>query len=216
MARKTRNRSWLSGVSLAVLAFVAAVGGYRLARTSVARDVYRERLVEVARAYHALREEYNAAVRKTAVTELIVRDGTLFVRVRNAGGEVREMPTPFDPREEIFVDYALLDNRLYIRRVFDARTPPMLAMVVDAGLGSIDWNAPGAAHGKVVYRSLGEGRWVITATGNGAIGLARAEGEADLAHAPQVRDYSTITEETAAKVGEISFGEVMGRMLGLD
>lgn len=216
MSKRRRTRSAVLIGSFAVLTAVVAILGYRVARKGVAADVYRERLVELARAYGDLREQYNSAVRKTAITELIVKDGRLSVRVRNTGGEVREIPTPFDPSGEIFVDYVLLDGRLYIRRVFDANTPPIMAMVIDPALGSIDWNAPGAAHGKAIYRRLDEGRWVISATGNGALGLVRAEGAVDLATAPQVRDFSTITEETASRVDEITFGEVMGRMLGRD
>ena len=160
----------LIALSLGVLALAVSIVGYRLLRAQVAASVYRERLEEVARAYDALRSRYNEAVRRTAVTELVVRDGRLSVRVRNAAGLIREIPTPYDPSGEIYVDFVALDGRLYIRRVFDARTPPSEGLTIDGSLAQIDWDAPGADHGKAIYRRLGEGRWVISATGNGRSG----------------------------------------------
>src|SRR5690554_4211377 len=51
--------------------------------------------------YEQLRQTYNEAVAKTAVTELVVEDGTLCVTIRTAEGVDRTIPTPFDPSKEI-------------------------------------------------------------------------------------------------------------------
>ena len=69
-------------------------------------------LESLARDYSALRETYNEAVRKSVVTELLVKNGTLCVVVRNAAGERETIETPFDPSREIYVDYVLVDGRL--------------------------------------------------------------------------------------------------------
>ncbi len=206
----------LTALSLGVLALAVSIVGYRLLRAQVAASVYRERLEEVARAYDALRARYNEAVRRTAVTELVVRDGRLSVRVRNAAGLIREIPTPYDPSGEIYVDFVALDGRLYIRRVFDARTPPSEGLTIDGSLAQIDWDAPGADHGKAIYRRLDEGRWVISATGNGALTLSPTSEPVDLASAPPIRDYAELASETEADVRAIGPGDVMDHLLGRD
>ena len=50
-------------------------------------EVYRERLAAVASDYEELRGRFNEAVRRTAVTELVVENGALSVAIRNAGGQ---------------------------------------------------------------------------------------------------------------------------------
>ena len=113
------------GVSAALLVSgMAGVFGYRYLRADVEAEVYRDRLRALAEEYESLRGTYNEAVRRTAVTELLVHDGRLRVRVRSVAGVLREIETPFDPRQEVYVDYVVMDGRLWIRRVFDAWTPP--------------------------------------------------------------------------------------------
>lgn len=216
MAKRPSLLRLTTALSLAALALAVSIVGYRMLRAQVAASVYRQRLLEVAQAYDALRARYNEAVRRTAVTELVVKAGRLSVRVRNAAGLIREIPTTYDPSGEIYVDFVALDGRLYIRRVFDARTPPSEGLTIDGSLAQIDWDAPGAEHGKAIYRKLGEGRWVISATGNGALTLSPTSEPIDLASAPPIRDYAELAEETAADVRAIGPRDVMDHVLGRD
>lgn len=200
--------------SLAVLAGASAVMAYRLVRADVRAEIYRDRLGELGDAYASLRDRYNDAVRRTAVTELVVEAGTLWVRVRTAAGVLREIETPFDPRGEIYVDFVVLDGRLWIRRIFDAATPPALGLVIDPELAWIDWDAPEASHGKAVYRQLGEGRWVISLTGNGALGLTRATEAVDLTPVPKIGDFDELAEGVDARVRGIGLAEVFEHLVG--
>lgn len=200
--------------SLSLLTLLTAVAGYltfRMARSEVAAGLYRAKLQTLAHEYESLRTTYNDAVRKAAVTELVVKGGTLCVAVRDASGERRTIDTPFDPSREIYVDYALIEGRLLIRRVFDERTPPADGLVIDGALAGVDWNAPGASHGKAVYRTLGEGRWVINVTGNGSLGLVRLESDSatELVAAPPVKDFTQAVAEADADVGDIGFTDVL-------
>lgn len=185
--------------------------GYRAARSSIVADAYRERLEAVARDYEELRGRYNEAVRRTAVTELVVKGNTLTVLIRTADGAVRTVETKLDPRNEVYVDYVVMDGRLLIRRLFDAWTPPSSGLVLDEHLEHVDWNDPGADHGKAVYRQLGEGRWVISVSGNGALELTRV-GDADsvdLKRAPEIREYGEAVKEADAEVEGIGPGDVL-------
>jgi len=192
--------------------------GYRAVRNDIAADVYRARLVQLADDYELLRATYNDAVRKTAVTELLVKDGTLSVVVRTAQGDVTTIPTHLDPSSEIYVDYVVLNGRLLIRRVFDSFTPPMSAVVIDDALADVNWNDPGASHGKAVYRQLRDGRWVINVSGNGSLGLARA-GDIDatdpatLTPAPPVRSFDELLTQVETEIDEIGLGDVWQRVV---
>jgi len=200
--------------SLAVLAGASAVMAYRLVRADVRAEIYRDRLAVLGDEYGLLADRYNDAVRRTAVTELVVQGGTLRVRVRTAAGVLREIETPYDPMGEIYVDYVVLDGRLWIRRVFDAATPPALGLVIDPELVSVDWDAPNASHGKAVYRRLGEGRWVISLTGNGALGLMRATDVVDLTPVPMIGDFEEMAEGVDARVRGIGVAEVFEHLVG--
>jgi len=212
---------WITTAAVLALAGGAGYFGYRMLRADLAASVYRARLAELADNYESLRATYNEAIRKTAVTELLVHEGSLCVRVRTSDGILKTIETPFDPRREIYVDYVVLDGRLWIRRVFDDATRPADAVVIDPALASITWNEKGAAHGKAVYRSLTDGRWVITVTGDGSLGLARA-GDVDdppaseLMHAPGVKDYEEITAAARAEADAIGVGEVLEWLVGGD
>ena len=181
------------------IAMVAVLGGavwigLDLLRTRNAAERYRQQLAELDNDYRQLRETYNEAVARTAVTELLVEGGRVNVVIRTAEGELKRIETPFDANAEIYVDYVVLGNRLWIRRVFDNSTPPNDAVVINPVLKDVDWNASHAQYGKAVYRQLAEGRWVITVTGDGSLGLARADAEEpiSLAPPPTVRDYDPI------------------------
>ena len=168
--------------------------GVDLVRTRTAAERYRRQLADLGDDFRQLRETYNQAVARTAVTELLVEGGRVNVVIRTAEGELERIETPFDANAEIYVDYVVLNNRLWIRRVFDNSTPPNNAVVINPVLSDVDWNAEHAQHGKAVYRQLAEGRWVVTVTGDGSLGLARADTEApvDLAPPPTVRQYDPL------------------------
>jgi hypothetical protein len=206
--------------TLLLSALVAGAGfvGYRFLRAQVEADVYKRRLTALAGDYESLRDRYNAAVARSTVTELVVREGVLYVRVRNASGLVEEIRTPFDPRGEIYVDFVVIDQRLWIRRVFDALTAPDKAMVIDPALAKIDWSGPGAgdrAHGKAVYRALGEGRWVIQVSGDGSLSLQRAEGgEGALERAPEIQSHREMPEEARREAAGIGAGDVWRWLTG--
>ncbi len=208
----------IGNVAAVVLLGVAGYVGYQLVAANLKADIYKDRLTELASDYDALRETYNQAVRKTAVTELVVEDGKLCVSIRNAQGVVKQTPTPFDPSGEIYVDYVVLEGRLWVRRVFDAKTPPSQGVVIEPELADVGWDDPALAHGKAVYRRLDEGRWVVTVTGDGSLGLAKASDNlpSELASIPPVRDYEPVDEQARAEVDRIGVGDVMKRLVGVD
>lgn len=214
---------WAGRAALAVLVIVAGALGVRLVKKDVAAEVYRDRLASMASEYDALRDRYNDIVRRTAVTELLVEDDTLSVRVRTAEGIEKVIPTPFDPDGEIYVDYVVVDGRLWIRRVFDARTPPSQGVVIDPALASIDWSGEssisgaGAVLGKAVYRRLEEGRWVVTVTGDGSLGLARCDGttEYEIVGPPPVREYERIEGSVEDALRAVTIREALERVAGI-
>ncbi|MEM1330729.1 MAG: hypothetical protein AAGG07_09230 [Planctomycetota bacterium] len=220
MIKLTLIRLGVTGVLLGI-GSLAATMGYRSARSDLTAEIYRGRLEVLATEFGRLRIQYNEAVARQAVTELIVRDGTLAVRVRTPGGVVEQIPTRFDPAGEIYVDYVVLDGRLWIRRLFDELTPPASGLVIDPELAGVDWNDPGAAWGQAVYRSLDEGRWVVTVTGTGSLGLRRVGpadeqglADEDLQDRPEVKDFEAEAERAEEQIREIGPGEVWRRLIG--
>lgn len=205
---------------LVVVLGVATVAAYRVLESQIAADIYRERLAELELGYSRLRRQYNEMVRKTAVTELWVQDGLLSVRIRTVDGATRTLPTPFDPGKEIYVDYVVLDGRLWIRRIFDQATPPDAGMLIDPGLAEVDWETEGASVGKATYRELAEGRWTVTVTGDGSLGLSRRPDEEplELTAPPVVRDYAPVDEEVEDALRQLGPEEILrtlARRLGI-
>ena len=202
--------------ALIVIGAAGLVAGLRAVRSDVTAEVYRTRLGEVTGEYNSLRQQYNSAVARTAVTELLVEDGKLSVRVRTAAGAEKVIPAPFDPRGEIYVDYAVVDGRLWIRRVFDAQTPPSQGLIIDPALAQVDFDAPGVRIGKAVYRTLEEGRWVISVTGDGSLGLARASAPAPtaLSPAPEVREFEEIDEEAKREAQQVGLLDALKALFG--
>lgn len=200
-------------MGLVLLCLIAGIG-YRFASSKVELDVYRDRLAGLSNEYESLRSTYNQAVRKTAVTELIVKDGRLSLVIRTIEGVGRVINTPFDPAREIYCDYVLLDGRLWIRRVYDSHTPPDKGLVIDDKLKQVDWNDPAARCGKAVYRSLGEGRWIVTVTGDGSLGLAKTDSKADveLSGPPPVRDYDQLEKQIRDAMAHVTVGDVLKRI----
>ncbi len=204
-------------LSLVLLAGVASALGYRLVRADVRASLYEERIAQLAADFDGLREHYNAAVRKTAITELYVNRGTLCVRVRTAEGVVRTIDTPFDPTGEVYVDYVVQGGRVWIRRVFDERTAPADAVVIDPAIDGVDWADPNAKVGKAVYRALDEGRWIVTVTGDGALGLARAGDESErseLTQAPEVRDFEELDRQVDRELRQTTLRDIWVALVG--
>lgn len=204
-------------ITLAVLC-VSGISffAYRMLRADIAASVYRQRLERVAGEYSALANRYNEAVRRTAVTELVVADKKISVVVRDAEGVVKTIDTPLDASREVYVDYVVLDGRLWIRRVFDSSIPPEKGVLIEPGLASVNWSDPKLAHGQAVYRSLGEGRWVVSVSGDGALGLARSPDNAptDLANRPSIKQYDEVTAEADAQASAIGLRDVWQLLTG--
>ncbi len=221
----------ISGVKLA--AFLAVAGtaaffGYRYVRADVASKIYEQRLEDLALDYQQLVDVYNDAVRRSAVTELVVKGSDLSVRVRTIEGQTRLIPTAFDPKGEIYVDFVVIDGRLWIRRIFDAKTPPGDGLVIDPAIASVEWNADGtpkpgadaarASVGKAVYRALSDGTWVVTVSGDGSLGLSKLEpgSEARLVARPAIKDYEQIRAEATERVSRLSAADVWREMTSSD
>lgn len=199
-------------IGLVLLPLLVTFG---IKRSQMEVEVYRHRLRQLSEEYASLRDVYNDAVRRTAVTELVVEGTTLEVAICTADGTEQRISTPFDPNREIYVDYVVAGGRLWIRRLFDAQTPPSEGLLIDPQWSAVDWVAPDARFGKAVYRHLDPGRWIVTVTGDGALGLARQDPDhdIDLAPAPPVRDFAQIETEVAEAVDRISHATVLKEML---
>lgn len=206
----------LTGSAALGAVVVLGVVGLRLAKSDAAERVYRERLETMAGDFESLRGEYNKAIRRTAVTELVVADGSVTALVRSAHGTVAEVPTSADPSKEVYVDFALVDGRVWIRRVFDSGTRPSDATVIDPRLADVDWEGLNASVGQAVYRTLGEGRWVVRVSGDGALGLERVADDAvvSLSEAPEVKTFEEIQGEVNARVDAVGWREALGAVIG--
>ncbi|MFT5442996.1 MAG: hypothetical protein ACI8W3_002041 [Myxococcota bacterium] len=204
----------LLNLVLVLLVVAAGFAAVRLLEASLATEVYRERLAEMSADYETLRGRYNEAVRRTAVTELVVEGDTLTVVIRTAEGELQSLRSPYDPSREIYVDYVVLDGRLWIRRLFDDATAPEEGMIVDPRFVDVDWDAEGESHGKAAYRSLTPGRWVVDVTGDGSLGLARRDDDVPvrLAPPPEVRRYEAIEGIVAERLGAIRASEAVSAL----
>ena len=202
-------------LSIAVLLLGAIFfAGFQWVKTSVAREVYRDRLEGLHQEYAQLAEQYNQAITPKPVTELLVKDGRISVVIRDGTGK-QTLPTPYHADREVFVDYALIDGRLLIRRVFDEATAPRYATPIDEDLLEVDWDSPGAMYGKVIYRRLDDGRWVISVTGDGSLGLARLDDDQhpELTARPTVREYSPVALPDSTAPEHISLGDVWRHLL---
>jgi len=209
----------IPAAAILALILVSSLFGLGYARAQVEREVYRERLAELTDRYDDLVARYNDAVRRTALTELIVgEDRSLTVGVRTAAGEIERIETPYDASREIYVDYAIIEGRVWIRRVFDDATPPSRATLIDPELAQIEWDALGERSlGQAVYRSLEPGRWVIDVTGSGALGLrpAAANETVTLSEAPEIRRFDAIEREARAAAESVTWLDAIRRVLGL-
>ena len=209
--------------SITALAILGAVGvisiaALRSARSNAAQRLYKERLTEIADDYETLRSRYNQAVRETAVTEILVEDRAVSVTIRTIEGQTKTIPTPFTADREIYVDFALVAGRLWIRRVFDADTPPSKAVVIDPDLADIDWQSENAKVGQAVYRALAEGRWIVTTTGDGSLALTQVPKDAQitLAPPPELDSFDELETQIEREVANISLKDVMSSLISSD
>lgn len=201
-----------------LLLIVIALVGYHLARSKVEIDIYRDRLVGLSEDYEDLRTVYNQAVARTAVTELIVEDSRLSLVVRTIEGVERVIETPFDPAREIYCDYVVVDGRIWIRKVYDDLTPPQEGLVIDENIRYVDWDDPSVPYGKAIYRSLDEGRWVVTVTGGGSLGLAKTDSAAEvvLSGAPPVHDYEQMQEQIDDQLSAVDARDILKHVISPD
>lgn len=195
---------------------VASLFGLELMRARAEREIYRDRLATLTATYDDLADRYNTAVRRTAMTELVVENGALSVVVQSAAGRITDITTPYDPASEIYVDYAIIGGRVWIRRIFDEHTAPSDAMLIDPALANIDWDEASNEVGKAIYRSLDEGRWIVTVAGNGGLGLRKADPgeEIALGPAPAITDFDEVDAEAARTSGDIDWRDLLARVLG--
>ncbi len=205
MARYLKYLFWL------VVIAVVLVPLYFYYESRLANRVYRDRLRDLSAGYNTLRDQYNLAVRKTAVTELVVDQGKLSVVVRTADGLDRTIETECDTGYPIHCDYIVMDGRLWIRRIYDDRTAPEDGKVIDPDVSDIDWSSEKVQYGKAIYKLLNDGRWVVSVTGDGSLGLARKTEDdgKPLALAPPVQDFKEIEKTIETEVGEITFIDVL-------
>ena len=101
-----------------------------------------------------------------------------------------------------------------LRRVFDQDTPPGKGVLINPDHLKVDWADSPQTHGKAVYRSLSEGRWLITVTGDGSLGLAKATGPTPpLAEAPPIRGYEPLTDPLPDQTQPLGAADVVERLI---
>ena len=191
--------------SLTTLAIVLAIAGagfcaWQLLQARTEARLYEKHWQTLSRDYQDLLAQYNEAVRRTAVTELLVSEDSIDVVVRTVEGDKKTIETGLSPGGEVYVDYVVIDNRLWIRRIFDENTPPSQAVNIDPRLAMVDWDRDESIVGKAVYRRLSPGRWGISVTGDGSLGLKRLEPDApfELSPPPPVREYDEMKDASPA------------------
>ncbi len=199
--------------SLAIIGAVGAVTliGLKVARAEAASSVYQDRLRDLSTEYESLRSHYNQAVRQTAITELVVKDRSVTVQVRTIEGDQEIIQTNCNADKEIYVDFALIQGRLWIRRVFDADTPPSQATIINPKLADVDWDSEGALVGQAVYRQLGEGRWIVNAAGDGALALTKVPVDqiVNLAPPPEIKSYTEVQSEVDEEIDKVTWRDVL-------
>lgn len=215
--RPSISRAFNRFTTLLSLALILGAGylGYQVLRNGVAADVYHDRLVQLNDEHHELIDQYNQAVTRTAVTELVIQNGTVCVNVRTADGRVEPHPVDADPSHEIYVDYVVKGNRLLIRRVFDSRSAPDDSGLIDSALLDLDWSDPTLKHGQSISRRFTDGRWIVTVSGDGALALAKIDHhvEVELQRPPKIEDFDPVSA-TQNQIKQISPADVYSRYFG--
>lgn len=216
MSKLAMIQGSITGLAVVGATAVVAMVGLRFAKADAANAIYKSRLQDLSSEYETLRTHYNSAVRQTAVTELVVRDRSVTVQVRTIEGTVETIETDANADKEIYVDFALIEGRLWIRRVFDADTPPSQATLINPKLAQIDWDQENALVGQAVYRQLGEGRWVVNTSGDGALALTRVPEDqiVNLAPPPEIGNFDEIQSEVSEEIDKVSWRDVFAAVLG--
>ncbi len=212
----TKKLATLGFIAITVVAFVL---GYNFMRSNIAADLYRDRLREAVKKNEALRQTFNEAVKKTIVTELLVQDDeSICVVFVSADNTERVVPTPFRMGAVVYVDFIVLDNRVFLRRVYDEDTKPSEALFIDPQMQTIDWKKVDDLQGNAPFARLNKkGRWTVSVTGNNALQLTKADDTArrqPLTYAPTVKDYDEIEKEMEARIEEIGVGDVIRSIFG--
>jgi len=216
MSKLAMIQGSITGLAVVGATAIVAIVGLRFAKADAANAVYKSRLQDLSSEYETLRTHYNSAVRQTAVTELVVKDRSVTVQVRTIEGTVETIETSANADKEIYVDFALIEGRLWIRRVFDADTPPSQATLINPKLAHVDWNKENALVGQAVYRQLGEGRWVVNTSGDGALALTQVPEDqiVNLAPPPEIGTFDEIQSEVSEEIDKVSWRDVFASVLG--
>ncbi len=216
MSKLSMIQGTITGLAVVGAAVIVGVVGLRFARADAANSVYQSRLRALSTDYESLRSQYNTAVRQTAVTELVVKDRSVTVQVRTIEGAVETIKTSADADKEVYVDFALIEGRLWIRRVFDADTPPSLATVINPKLAVVNWDAQNAVVGQAVYRQLGEGRWVVNTSGDGALALTRVPEDqiVILSPPPEIGAFDEIQSEVDEEIEKVNWRDIFSAVMG--
>ena len=186
------------------------LGAFFWVREEAVSRIYREKLDSLSTDYANLARHYNHAVRQSALTELEVTPDSVDVLIRTIDGDIRRIPTPFDPQGEIYLDYLVGNGRIWMRRIFDASTPPAEGLLIDPLWNEVDWPRAGMQYGKAIYRSLEPGIWSIQVSGNGALSLLPVDRSRlqYLEANPQIRSYEEIQTEIDQEIREIGFADI--------
>lgn len=131
-----------------VLLATASLVSFQWAKSSVAKDIYRERLTgletdlktlsadynrltdkynHLTSRFNDLADQYNEAITPRPVTELWVEEGIVCLVVRKGDGEIVRIPTGFNVREKekrVYVDYLVVDQRVMIFVAFEFNQKP--------------------------------------------------------------------------------------------
>ena len=211
----------LGTVAFILLVAAALLLGYWVIHAHLASKLLRDRIQTLAGECEPLRKNYNSAVKKTVVTELLVQDDdTICVVFVSADGSEQVRPTPFKRGSLLYVDYVIKqDGRLLLRGVFDYDTAPSAGVAINADFQTIErWKNKEVKAGNAVSQLVDKkGRWVVEVTGNGSLQLSKADDKAPrvpLVVSPQIKDFSQITKEIDASIGDIGPGDVFKAIVG--
>jgi hypothetical protein len=213
---------WVRAAGLVGVIALCGVALWRQSRGNIVAGIYRQRLEEVSARYQELRGQYNEAVRKTAVTELVVSGGQVSVVVRTAAGIVETIPTHLDAAQEVHVEYLVLDGKLWIRRVYTLSDPDSAGQaaasvaMINPSLASPPWSTDPNLKGLSIFRKdLTAGRWVVTTTGNAALDLRKLpEGQcSQLASPPPVRDFPAMEAQIRDEVARLGVIDIARNIL---
>lgn len=216
MSKLSMIQGTITGFAVIAAVGLVSVVGMRFAKSDAANQVYQSRLRDLSTDYESLATQYNQAVRQTAITELVVKDRSITVQIRTIEGTAETIETSCDADKEIYVDFALIEGRLWIRRVFDADTPPSQATIINPKLANVDWSADGALVGQAVYRQLDEGRWVVNAAGDGALALTKVPDDqvVNLSPPPTIKAYEEIQSQVDEELDKVTWRDVIATVLG--